>query len=75
MLQQTFDLAAEKVSNLYKGEYWLEQSIASQKKVIRNNIKIKSIAEQVVNGFLTEQRPQLTSAIMVDVSFYIFISN
>ena len=30
MLQQTFDLAAEKVSNLYKGECWLEQSIYCQ---------------------------------------------
>lgn len=30
-LQQTFDLGAEKVSNLYKEKYWLEQSIASHK--------------------------------------------
>ena len=30
-LQQTFDSAAEKVSNLYKEKYWLEQSIASHK--------------------------------------------
>jgi hypothetical protein len=31
MLQQTFDTSAEKVSNLYKEKYWLEQSIASHK--------------------------------------------
>ena len=31
---------------------------------MRNNIKIKSIAQQIVNGFLTEQGPLLTSAIM-----------
>ena len=30
-LQQTFDTSAEKVSNLYKEKYWLEQSIASHK--------------------------------------------
>jgi 7,8-dihydro-6-hydroxymethylpterin-pyrophosphokinase len=30
-LQQTFDISAEKVSNLYKEKYWLEQSVSEYK--------------------------------------------
>jgi peptidoglycan hydrolase CwlO-like protein len=33
-LQQSFDISAQKVSNLYKERYWLEQSIASHKGVL-----------------------------------------
>ena len=30
-LQQTFDISAEKVSNLYKEKYWLERSVSKYK--------------------------------------------
>jgi peptidoglycan hydrolase CwlO-like protein len=30
-LQQTFDISAEKVSNLYKEKYWLERSVSEYK--------------------------------------------
>jgi len=37
-LQQTFDTSAEKLSNLYKEKYWLEQSVSEYKNMDKNNI-------------------------------------
>ena len=39
---------------------------------IRNNIKIKDGVERIVNGFLTEQGPLLTSAIIAVVQAWDF---
>ena len=67
MLQQNFDILTEKVNELYNERCQLERFIARFKNGNRKYLEIRSIAEQIVYGLLSEQGALLTSAIIAVV--------
>ena len=66
-LQQNFDMLADKVNDLYNEKSRLEEFVSSYKNTNRKYLKIRGIAEQIVNRLLAEEGPLLTSAIIAVV--------
>ncbi|MBV9179620.1 MAG: hypothetical protein JO297_21535 [Nitrososphaeraceae archaeon] len=66
-LQQNFDMLADKVNDLYNEKSRLEEFVSSYKNTNRKYLKIRGIAEQIVNRLLAEQGPLLTSTIIAVV--------
>lgn len=66
-LKQNFDALGNKVNDLYNEKCQLEQFVSRFKNNSRNYLKIRGIAEQIVNTLLSEQGALLTSAIIAVV--------
>ena len=66
-MQQNFDTLTEKVNDLYNEKCQVEHFVSRFKNGNRAYLEIKSIAEQIVYGFLAEHGALLTSAIIAAV--------
>ena len=64
MLQQNFDILTENVNDLYNEKCQLEQFVTRFKNGNREYLMIRSIAEQIVYGLLSEHGELISSAIM-----------
>jgi hypothetical protein len=67
MVQQKFDTLTEKVNDLYNEKCQLKQFVSRFKNSNRHYLEIKSIAQQIIYGFLAEHGALLTSAIIAVV--------
>jgi|SRR5215217_4176371 len=63
MHQCNIDTLEHKLYNLQKEAHQLEEFVARFKKSNKRHLKIKSIAEEIVNGLLKDQGALITSAI------------
>ena len=67
MHQRTFDTLADKVCNLQNQKHQLEQFGSRFKNSHDKYLKVKSIAEQVVDRLLAERKSLLSSALVAVV--------
>jgi chromosome segregation ATPase len=67
MFQQNFDTLTDKVNDLYNEKCQLEEFVSRFKNGNRTYLRIRTIAEQIVNRLLAEHGALLTSAIIAVV--------
>jgi hypothetical protein len=63
MHQQNFDTLADKICDLQNQKHQLEQFVLRFKNSNKKYLKIKSIAEEIVNRLLAEEEPLLDLAL------------
>lgn len=67
MHQQNFDTLADKVCDLQNQKHQLEQLVSRFKTSNKKYLKIKSVAEEVVDRLLAERKSLLSSALIAVV--------